>query len=547
MTQPPRGKDRDETVRSIPALDGVPPPPSGPLGVENRLPFGSGAELLCQTIPEIGAIPLADRKGRRVVRLISATQETDLTIELQPGVNKIGRQRNGNHIVLVSGEVSRFHAEVEVREDAILIRDLGSSNGTFINGERVEQGRLESGDRVSFSNQFNFQLQVEMAMETPDAVTMPTGGPEPMPVAPPPAPVEGEPEVPTSLEERRRALEQPAPRASRPTGRGLGGPAPSEPPRGARPLPAAGPAATPLSAATPPAASSPSPAATPSPKRTAPGALVDPASSGARARLSDRALRPTVPPVATAPAAASPPALSPALGPAPARAAAPSPASPPLPPGATGPVAASPSLPTAPMAQPQVRQGAEPLTPKDSLLDPIGPPLRDANPAELVVLERERRQLAVLYQVSKRCMSAENLAELDRLLINVLERIVSFERGFITYQLPNGDWKLVMSPKGDRWDRTMVRGLLQTALRGKAPVVVRTSATDDALGSPGPGKSDARLLLPLRSRSAPVGAIFLISGRLDSFDDQTVDFLALFADIAALAVASCSRLEGRRS
>jgi transcriptional regulator with GAF, ATPase, and Fis domain len=186
---------------------------------------------------------------------------------------------------------------------------------------------------------------------------------------------------------------------------------------------------------------------------------------------------------------------------------------------------------------------------------PLPPPLptfdvpelqdeEDPDQAEMEVLERERRQLAVLYQVSKRCMSAESLAELDRLLINVLERIVAFDRGFITYQLPTGDWKLVMSPKGDRWERKVVRRLLQTALKTRESVTVLDSRSNDALGSPRQGRTDSRLLLPLASRSSAVGAIFLVSSRPDSFDDYTVDFLSLFADIAALAVVNCARLEG---
>jgi len=104
-----------------------------------------------------------------------------------------------------------------------------------------------------------------------------------------------------------------------------------------------------------------------------------------------------------------------------------------------------------------------------------------------------------------------------------------------------------MSPRGDRWDRAVVRNLLQTALHCKTAVVVRNSAADDQLGNPGPGRSDARLLLPLRTRSSPVGAVFLISSRSDCFDDQTVDFLSLFSDIAALAVVSCARIESHSS
>jgi GAF domain-containing protein len=175
----------------------------------------------------------------------------------------------------------------------------------------------------------------------------------------------------------------------------------------------------------------------------------------------------------------------------------------------------------------------------------VGREREESDQAEMAVLERERRQLAVLYQVSKRCMSVESLGELDRLLINVLERIVSFDRGFITYQLPTGDWKLVMSPKGDRWERKAVRKLLQNALKLKTPKAVHDSRRDDTLGGPEHGQTDARLLLPLISRSAPIGTIFLVSHHAESFDDYIVDFLSLFADIAALAIHNSARLEGR--
>lgn len=179
----------------------------------------------------------------------------------------------------------------------------------------------------------------------------------------------------------------------------------------------------------------------------------------------------------------------------------------------------------------------------DSELNATAPENISDSP-ELAALERERRQLSVLYQVSKRCLAAESLVDLDRLLIDVLERIVSFDKGFITYQLPSGDWKLVMSPKGEKWDRTVVRGLLMKALKLKGPKVVNDSQANIELGILGPGRADARLLLPLRSRANAIGAIFLKSGRQDVFDEQTVDFLSLFADIAALAVVSCSRFEG---
>ncbi len=361
--------------------------------------------------PEVGATsgePVSVAPGANLVaKLISIAENSDLCVELQPGVNKVGRQRDGNHIVLVSGEISRFHAEITVAEQKITIRDLGSSNGTLINDERITQRELKSGDRITFSTQFNFSLQVE---SSPQIETSPL----PQVASPPEAPQVAATGDPVE-EEPQRVTEE-----------GIG--------------------------------------------------------SG---RLLPRASRPSV----------------------------------------------SSSV------KPQQK-----LVSIDSELNATAPEKTSDSP-EMAALERERRQLSVLYQVSKRCLSAESLVDLDRLLVDVLERIVSFDKGFITYQLPSGDWKLVMSPKGEKWDRTIVRTLLMKALKLKSPKAVNNSQANDELGTPGPGRADARLLLPLRSRTNAIGAIFLKSGREGVFDEQTVDFLSLFADIAALAIVSCSRFE----
>jgi pSer/pThr/pTyr-binding forkhead associated (FHA) protein len=51
-------------------------------------------------------------------------------------------------MVLVEDMVSRRHAKITVNGDAVSIQDLGSTNGTFVNGERVERMALTDGDRV---------------------------------------------------------------------------------------------------------------------------------------------------------------------------------------------------------------------------------------------------------------------------------------------------------------------------------------------------------------------------------------------------------------
>ncbi|MGV3621994.1 MAG: FHA domain-containing protein [Archangium sp.] len=51
-------------------------------------------------------------------------------------------------IVLVEDMVSRKHAKITLTGGKITIEDLGSTNGTFVNGEKVKTSRLKEGDRI---------------------------------------------------------------------------------------------------------------------------------------------------------------------------------------------------------------------------------------------------------------------------------------------------------------------------------------------------------------------------------------------------------------
>jgi two-component system, NtrC family, sensor kinase len=66
---------------------------------------------------------------------------------LEESVHSIGRT-HANSIRLHDTEVSRNHAELVRRGDTYVVRDLGSSNGTFVNGRLVSEGELNSGDQV---------------------------------------------------------------------------------------------------------------------------------------------------------------------------------------------------------------------------------------------------------------------------------------------------------------------------------------------------------------------------------------------------------------
>ncbi|MFT3837632.1 MAG: FHA domain-containing protein [Myxococcaceae bacterium] len=51
-------------------------------------------------------------------------------------------------MVLVEDMVSRKHAKITITSGKITIEDLGSTNGTFVNGEKVKSTRLKEGDRI---------------------------------------------------------------------------------------------------------------------------------------------------------------------------------------------------------------------------------------------------------------------------------------------------------------------------------------------------------------------------------------------------------------
>jgi hypothetical protein len=51
-------------------------------------------------------------------------------------------------LILVDPRVSRHHARLRPREGVLVLTDLGSTNGTFVNGQRVREVVLGGGDRI---------------------------------------------------------------------------------------------------------------------------------------------------------------------------------------------------------------------------------------------------------------------------------------------------------------------------------------------------------------------------------------------------------------
>src|ERR1051325_452183 len=81
-------------------------------------------------------------------------------LELRLGVNRVGCSPE-NHLQIDHPTVSSTHCEVVVTEDAMLLRDCGSTNGTYVNGQRVMEAALHAGETFVLGN-------VEVAVETTD-------------------------------------------------------------------------------------------------------------------------------------------------------------------------------------------------------------------------------------------------------------------------------------------------------------------------------------------------------------------------------------------
>ena len=65
-------------------------------------------------------------------------------IELRPGLNRIGRNP-ANDIQILDSSVSSAHCEMHVSDLGIAFRDVGSTNGSFLNGQRVTKEILTAG------------------------------------------------------------------------------------------------------------------------------------------------------------------------------------------------------------------------------------------------------------------------------------------------------------------------------------------------------------------------------------------------------------------
>ncbi|HEU5271545.1 MAG TPA: DUF3662 and FHA domain-containing protein [Jatrophihabitans sp.] len=84
---------------------------------------------------------------RRSYRAQLVVDGTPRTLELKPGSNLIGRGSD-SQLQLMDQGVSRRHADVHLADGHATVYDLGSTNGTSVNGHSVQSQQLQHGDVI---------------------------------------------------------------------------------------------------------------------------------------------------------------------------------------------------------------------------------------------------------------------------------------------------------------------------------------------------------------------------------------------------------------
>ena len=95
----------------------------------------------------------------------------DQTIDVKPGTTMVVGRAVNSDVPIYDPTISRQHAQLTVQNGGVQVKDLGSSNGTFINGARITEGNLAPNDSVTFGKVV-FQLK---SIEATPHRSMPTG------------------------------------------------------------------------------------------------------------------------------------------------------------------------------------------------------------------------------------------------------------------------------------------------------------------------------------------------------------------------------------
>jgi pSer/pThr/pTyr-binding forkhead associated (FHA) protein len=356
-------------------------------------------KTLFEAVPALGAV---SAHGGGAAKLMPVGFDHP-GLELLEGINKIGRDPSQNNHVISSSHISRAHCEILVNEGQIWVKDLGSHNGTFINGERITKAEIKPGDKLGLSRRVTFVLGMDEDLQKPMEMELDMEGAK-TEISPSPAP-----QQPTPALEPPKQQTDPAP-------------AP-EPPR---------PAQKPVQP-------------TPAGLSTTPGAKPD-----------------------------EPPQV--------------------------------------------VDQHDDDDEPDQAAL--------------LKQIEQQRNVLAILYQISLRCLMADNQKEIEQLLTNVLQRLVPMDSGFILYQQGNS-WRASVCPnsKYPPGDAT-VKAIYKLASQRQDVVVLEAPEDLKGLGL----DQGSAMCVPMVLNDQLSGVVGTLSQGVGVYTSEIVDIMKQLANVSAAAL-----------
>ncbi len=132
--------------------------------------------------------------------------QPNLRFPLQQDLTTIGRGA-GNDLVLVDPEVSRRHAQIVRQPHQFAVEDLGSTNGTFVNGQRVSSlTALQDADTIELGD--TIRIRFVLTSPAPNVAEAPAPAfPQQVDVPAYVAPVEVTPPQPPVVDQRPAAAE----------------------------------------------------------------------------------------------------------------------------------------------------------------------------------------------------------------------------------------------------------------------------------------------------------------------------------------------------
>ncbi|QDT64377.1 FHA domain-containing protein [Calycomorphotria hydatis] len=89
------------------------------------------------------------------------------TVTLSRDITVVGRNDDVCDLVLNQSSVSKLHCLIVKTDGLLYVRDLGSTNGTKVNGQRVTRGALLPGDELAFAS---VKFRVHLGPDDPNQV-----------------------------------------------------------------------------------------------------------------------------------------------------------------------------------------------------------------------------------------------------------------------------------------------------------------------------------------------------------------------------------------